>query len=170
MWPRHLYQDQDIRPRDQDQDTNWKSHYLHDRQTGNRYRKVVWYFGRPISPKLKTWKKSKTVRLSIFYKLHRAVTEYVTGNWLNWSTELYCTWRLWALKLHTARGLSSFLGSKFRVYYNSLVNIKHYTATGLVTSAPPISAKLGSNTWIGVRMNHFVANFWSYSFKGSLFF
>ena len=42
-------------------------------------------------------------------------SEHVTGKW---STELYFTWSLWELKLYTAEGLSSFLQSKFRVYYS----------------------------------------------------
>jgi len=40
--------------------------------------------------------------------------------------------------------------------------------TGLVTSALPVSTKLGRNTWMVVRMNRFVAKFWFFSIKGSL--
>jgi len=39
----------------------------------------------------------------------------------------------------------------------------------LVTSALPISKKHGTNTWIHVWMNCFVAKFWNFSIKGSLF-
>ena len=52
------------RPRHQTprQDTKWKSYYLHDQEIG-----IKKTYGRPISPKFETGKKSKTVRLYVVY-------------------------------------------------------------------------------------------------------
>jgi len=75
--PTQLYQDQDQDIRPQDQDTKWKSHYLHDREID--IEKVVWqtYFTKVRKRK----KRAKHVRLSVCYASY-------TKQWAcYWSTE-----------------------------------------------------------------------------------